>query len=76
MAMFGEVLDEALKSARPNLLCSYLLSLSTDYNRFYRDNHVLVEGVVDGRNLALSEAARIIIAACCNGLGIIPIESM
>lgn len=76
IALFGEVLDEALNSARPNLLCSYLLSLSTDYNRFYRDNQVLIDGVVDGRNLALSEAARVIIAACCQGLGLIPIESM
>ena len=76
MALFGESLDEALNSSRPNLLCSYLLTLASTYNRFYRDNHVLDEEVVNGRNLALSEAARQVIAACCIGLGIIPIESM
>jgi arginyl-tRNA synthetase len=76
LALFAEVLDEALKSARPNLLCSYLLTLSSAYNRFYRDNPVLLDGEVNSRNLALSEAARKIIAASCVGLGIIPIESM
>ena len=76
IATFSEALDASIVNQRPNLFCSYLLSLATEYNRFYRDNHVLVEGEVNSQNLALSEAARILISAGCSGLGIIPIESM
>nr|MBC8517812.1 arginine--tRNA ligase [Euryarchaeota archaeon] len=76
IATFSEALDASIINQRPNLFCSYLLSLATEYNRFYRDNHVLVEGEVNSQNLALSEAARILISAGCSGLGIIPIESM
>lgn len=76
IATFGEVLDASIINHRPNQFCSYLLSLATEYNRFYRDNHVLVEGEVNSQNLALSEAARILLSAGCSGLGIIAIESM
>jgi len=76
VATFSEALDASIANQRPNLFCSYLLSLATEYNRFYRDNHVLVEGEVNSQNLALSEAARILLSAGCSGLGIIPIESM
>ena len=76
IATFSEALDASITNQRPNLFCSYLLSLATEYNRFYRDNHVLVEGEVNSQNLALSEAARILLSAGCSGLGIIPIESM
>ena len=76
IATFSEALDASIANQRPNLFCSYLLSLATEYNRFYRDNHVLVEGEVNSQNLALSEAARILLSAGCSGLGIIPIESM
>ena len=76
IATFSEALDASIVNQRPNLFCSYLLSLATEYNRFYRDNHVLVEGEVNSQNLALSEAARILLSAGCSGLGIIPIESM
>lgn len=76
IATFGEELNGAIDSHRPNLLCTYLLSLATEYNRFYRDNHVLVEGEVNSRNLALSEAARILLKAGCESLGIVAIEQM
>ena len=46
IATFSEALDASIANQRPNLFCSYLLSLATEYNRFYRDNHVLVEGEV------------------------------
>ncbi len=76
ISLFAESLDNAIKGQRPNLFCSYLLSLSTEYNRFYRDNHVLGDEGVNGRNLALSEAARLLLAAGCKGLGIVAIETM
>ncbi len=76
IATFSEALDASIVNQRPNLFCSYLLSLATEYNRFYRDNHVLIDGEVNSQNLALSEAARILLSAGCSGLGIIPVESM
>jgi arginyl-tRNA synthetase len=76
IATFSEALDSSIISQRPNLFCSYLLSLATEYNRFYRDNHVLVEGEVNTQNLLLSEVARILLSAGCSGMGIIAIESM
>ena len=76
IATFSEELDNSIVSQRPNQFCSYLLSLATDYNRFYRDNHVIDGDRVNCRNLALSEAARILISAGCTGLGIIAIDSM
>ncbi len=76
IALFSQSVDESLRNHRPNLFCTYMLSLATDYNRFYRDNHVVVDGIVNARNLTLSEAARTLLRLGCEGLGISPIESM
>ncbi|MBC8438018.1 MAG: arginine--tRNA ligase [Euryarchaeota archaeon] len=76
IASFAESLNNSLSGQRPNLFCSYLLTLATEYNRFYRDNHVIVDGKVNARNLTISEAARVLLKAGCEGLGIIAIESM
>ncbi len=76
IATFAEELDKSIVSQRPNQFCTYLLGLATDYNRFYRDNHVIDGDIVNSRNLALSEAARNLISAGCSGLGIIAIDSM
>ncbi len=76
IATFGESLDNSINVQRPNLFSSYLLALATEYNRFYHDNHVMEESGINSRNLALSEAARILISAGCEGLGIIALESM
>tara|TARA_B100001750_G_C15515318_1_gene606664 strand:+ start:1331 stop:3064 length:1734 start_codon:yes stop_codon:yes gene_type:complete len=76
IATFAEELNNSIFSQKPNQFCSYLLGLATDYNRFYRDNPVLEDGAINGSNLALSEAARSLLSAGCDGLGIIAIESM
>lgn len=76
IATFGESLDNSINVQRPNLFSSYLLALATEYNRFYHDNHVMEDSGINSRNLALSEAARILISAGCEGLGIIALESM
>ena len=76
IATFGESLDNSINVQRPNLFSSYLLALATEYNRFYHDNHVMEDSGINSRNLALSEAARILIGAGCEGLGIIALESM
>ena len=76
IATFSEQLNNSIINQKPNQFCSYLLGLATDYNRFYRDNPVLEDGDINIRNLALSEAARSLLSAGCNGLGIIAIDSM
>ena len=76
IATFAEALDNSIVCQRPNLFCSYLLALATEYNRFYHDNHVMEEAGINSRNLILSETALTLIAAGCEGLGIIAIESM
>ncbi len=73
---FGEALESAIVNQRPNLFCTYLLALATEYNRFYRDNHVLGKDGFSHRNFALSEAARNLLALGCEGVGIVAIESM
>ena len=47
-----------------------------DYNRFYRDNYVIEEGVVNVQNLILSELAREHLRRGCEAVGSIPIEEM
>ncbi len=76
IATFAEALNYSIVGQRPNLFSSYLLALATEYNRFYHENHVMEEAGINSRNLALSEAARELIAAGCEGLGIIAVESM
>jgi len=76
ISRFAEELNSSLDNRRPNQFCSYLLGLATDYNRFYRDNPVRTPDGIDVNNLALSEAARHLIRAGCNGFGVIPLESM
>ena len=76
IATFAEALNNSIVGQRPNLFSSYLLALATEYNRFYHDNHVMEDTGINSRNLALSETARELIAAGCEGLGIIAVESM
>jgi arginyl-tRNA synthetase len=76
IATFAEALNNSIVGQRPNFFSSYMLALATEYNRFYHDNHVMEEAGINSRNLALSETARTLIAAGCEGLGIIAVESM
>ena len=61
---------------RDSYFCAWLSSLAVDYNRFYRDNYVIEEGVVNVQNLILSELARDHLRRGCEAVGIIPIEEM
>jgi arginyl-tRNA synthetase len=53
-----------------------MLELATAYNSFYRDCHVVKDGVVDEFNYAVSEKARELLRNGMIGIGIIPLESM
>jgi arginyl-tRNA synthetase len=50
--------------------------LANAYNGFYRDCHILVEGVPNPFYLQVSEVARNLLKTGMQGVGIIPIEQM
>ena len=76
MATMGDEFQNAVNLARPNLLCAWLSGLASDYNRFYRENHVITDDGIDERNLLLNELAREHLRHGCEAVGIIPIEEM
>ncbi|MDP6325360.1 MAG: arginine--tRNA ligase [Candidatus Thalassarchaeaceae archaeon] len=76
MAYMNDVLQTAIDSRAPHNFCAWLSALAVDYNRFYRDNYVIEEGVVNIQNLIISELARDHLRRGCEAVGIIPIEEM
>ena len=76
MAYMNDELETAIDSRAPHNFCAWLSALAVDYNRFYRDNYVIEEGVVNVQNLILSELAREHLRRGCEAVGIIPIEEM
>ena len=76
MAYMNDELQTAIDSNAPHNFCAWLSALAVDYNRFYRDNYVIEEGVVNVQNLILSELAREHLRRGCEAVGIIPIEEM
>ncbi len=76
MAYMNDVLQTAIESRAPHNFCAWLSALAVDYNRFYRDNYVIEEGVVNIQNLIISELARDHLRRGCEAVGIIPIEEM
>ena len=76
MAYMNDELQTAIDSNAPHYFCAWLSALAVDYNRFYRDNYVIEEGVVNVQNLILSELARDHLRRGCEAVGIIPIEEM
>ncbi|HIB59480.1 MAG TPA: arginine--tRNA ligase, partial [Candidatus Poseidoniales archaeon] len=76
METYDEVLTKAVEESRPHLFAKHILALANTYNGFYRDCHVIAEGEVNQMHLAISEAARNMLHAGCEGLGIIPLHTM
>ncbi len=76
MAYMNDELQTAIDSNAPHYFCAWLSSLAVDYNRFYRDNYVIEEGVVNVQNLILSELARDHLRRGCEAVGIIALEEM
>ena len=76
MVMMDDELENAINMSRPNLICAWLSGLASDYNRFYRENHVITDSGVNLRNLLLNELARTHLRRGCEAVGIIPIEEM
>ena len=76
MACYSDKLGHAVNENRPHVFAIYMLELATAYNSFYRDCHVITDGVVNEFNYAISEKARKLLREGMNGIGIIPLESM
>ena len=76
MANYVDKLQQSIVENKPHIFALYLLELATAYNSFYRDCHVIKDGVVDEFNYAVSEKARELLRNGMNGVGIIPLESM
>jgi len=76
IARHNDILDKAVNMRKPHLFAAQLLDLANAYNGFYRDCHILVEGVPNPLYLQVSEVARNLLKAGMQGVGIIPIEQM
>ncbi|MDP6906344.1 MAG: arginine--tRNA ligase [Candidatus Thalassarchaeaceae archaeon] len=76
MAKMQDELQNAIQLARPNLFCDWLSGMAGDYNRFYRENHVVVGDEINLQNLLLNELARDHLRRGCDAVGIIPLEEM
>jgi arginyl-tRNA synthetase len=76
IARHNDILDKAVTMRKPHLFAAQLLDLANAYNGFYRDCHILVEGVPNPFYLQVSEIARNLLKTGMQGVGIIPIEQM
>ena len=76
MACFVDKVSQSVNENKPHAFALYLLELATAYNSFYRDCHVITDGVVNEFNFAVSEKARELLRIGMIGVGIIPLESM
>jgi len=69
-------LSHSVRENKPHIFAFHLLELATAYNSFYRDCHVITDGVVNEFNFAVSERTRGLLRNGMIGLGITPLESM
>lgn len=76
MACNLDKLSHSVKENKPHVFAFHLLELATAYNSFYRDCHVITDGVVNEFNFAVSERTRELLRKGMIGLGITPLESM
>lgn len=76
MACHVDKLSHSVKDNKPHIFAFHLLELATTYNAFYRDCHVITDGIVNEFNFAVSEKTRELLRNGMIGLGITPLESM
>ena len=76
IARHNDVLGKAVNLRKPHLFATQLLDLANAYNGFYRDCHILVEGIPNPFYLQISETARNLLKTGMQGIGIIPLEQM
>ena len=72
-----EVVIEAADKYEPSILTRHLTDIAQSFNKFYHDEHILVEGEDEKRaKLALVKASKTVIANCLGLLGIKAPERM
>ncbi len=72
-----EVILDAADKYEPSILTRHLVDVAQSFNKFYHDEHILVENEDEKvAKLALVESARTVIANCLNLLGIQAPERM
>ena len=76
MAYMNEELQSSIDANAPHQFCAWLSALAVDYNRFYRDNHVIDDAGIVVQNYIISELAREHLRRGCEAVGIIPLEEM
>jgi len=76
MAYMNDELQTAIDSASPHQFCAWLSALAVDYNRFYRDNHVIDDEGIVVQNYIISDLAREHLRRGCEAVGILPLEEM
>ena len=66
-----EVVREAAAKYEPSILTRHLIDIAQSFNRFYHDEHILVDNEEEKvEKLALVYAAKVTIANCLAILGI------
>jgi len=76
LAVHQDRLEKAVSEHRPHLFAGHLLQLANAYNGFYRDCHIIDEGVVNPFYFHVSELARTFLREGMEGVGIVPLETM
>ena len=76
MACYYDKLSQSVNENKPHVFALFMLELATAYNSFYRDCHVIKDGVVSEFNYSVSEKARQLLREGMSAVGIIPLESM
>lgn len=72
-----EIILDAADKYEPSILTRHLVDVAQSFNKFYHDEHILVDNEDEKvAKLALVESARIVIANCLNLLGIKAPERM
>lgn len=73
---YEEILLNALNKQEPSFISKYLLNLCSLFNRFYNENRVIENGVVNQNKLAIVKVVKDILFSGLSILGITPIEKM
>lgn len=72
-----EVIVDAAEKYEPSILTRHLIDIAQSFNKFYHDEHILVDNTDEKRaKLALVQASRTVIANCLALLGIKAPERM
>ena len=74
----GPVLENALRSSSPNLICSYIYDLSGAVNKFYHETRILTEedSALQAGYISLIALAKRVLEACIDILGFCAPEKM